>query len=638
MRYKLWIASTAVVFCCLVPTGKNAVAQNSGKPPAKSVTGQTPARPVSASTPQPARKQPARPASDQSPPSTVAAQPAPTVAVRVVAGIVGEGGTVRYLPRVAVRLMPKEYLDAERAATETYSAEVEGLRQTRDAKIKNLVAGRRSDLAVATTEHAKQLQAALDRATLDPLSVTPSCLSYNSLDRNYTVCSERYRIGQQVSLSMDLRRLLVHPAVIGNFDVHTFSKGNAPVVHDRFGSLSAVPLEVYQQVPEFGKQVGKALSKERDQAKLKKTDKITAAVAKAAVVRFLNEWFKADSRRSSTFYLLDDGALRNFSNVSPDFFPSVAVVIEEGAKRALKTAAEGPLAAFIAAKDKINGNYDSQQAQADAIFRHGAEEAERRRTTALDAALKRTPPALQTATSLSGDVTLNVPGGAFAIIAEDTTTDQHLRWSILLTPENLAARTIELTDANALKATPTTIASPAAQVSYPKAKDLSGTDRAEYGLRYGSKLLNAWKTTAALHDAEITGDDLSLVDSQLGFAFEVRATSTSVFNTLRMTDNDIASRFFKDLAAPYLQELPQNLRTIGGSQAFEAVSINVLGRKKSFADEYAVGDVFFLTYAFRISDVESYASQKIDAQQLLDRAHVTHDKIGRISVKLVSAQ
>jgi hypothetical protein len=39
---------------------------------------------------------------------------------------------------------------------------------------------------------------------------------------------------------------------------------------------------------------------------------------------------------------------------------------------------------------------------------------------------------------------------------------------------------------------------------------------------------------------------------------------------------------------------------------------------------------------FRIAAVERYARQTIDAQQLLDRGHSSHEKIGRINVKLVS--
>jgi hypothetical protein len=81
-----------------------------------------------------------------------------------------------------------------------------------------------------------------------------------------------------------------------------------------------------------------------------------------------------------------------------------------------------------------------------------------------------------------------------------------------------------------------------------------------------------------------------------------------------------------------------DLKSTGGSQAFQAVRISVLASKKSFADEYAIGDHFWLNYVFRISDVESFAAQKIDAQQLLDRGHISQDGLGRISVKLAAGQ
>jgi hypothetical protein len=348
------------------------------------------------------------------------------------------------------------------------------------------------------------------------------------------------------------------------------------------------------------------------------------------VVRFLDEWFK-EATASSIW------RIANFGNVRPVFFVTAATLLQAESKRTVKSATDKPLSAFIAAKDGINAKYDSQQAGADATFRLGAEGAERKRTAAIEAAMKRTPPVQEATTSLQGEALLTVPAGDFTIIAEDTTTDQHLRWSIPVPSVHESSQTIELTDANALKATPTTIASPAAQVSYPKAADLSATERAEYNLRYGSRLLKSWASIALLHDAIPAGDDLDLLDSPLGFGFQIQAASTSVFNTLRMTDNDMAGRFFKDLVALYLQALPQDLRTIGGSQAFEAVSLRITGSKKSFAEEYAVGDSFVLTYTFRVADVESYANQKIDAQQLLDRGHITQGQ-GRINVRLVSAQ
>ncbi len=187
-------------------------------------------------------------------------------------------------------------------------------------------------------------------------------------------------------------------------------------------------------------------------------------------------------------------------------------------------------------------------------------------------------------------------------------------------------------------ATPNTVASAATSQEFPKASSFSDTDRAEYNLRYGSRLLKTWHTQAILHDAIVTQEELQVSDTPFGFGFSLLATSGSVFNTLRMNDNDIASRFFKDIVGPYLQSLPTDLKSTGGSQAFQAVSISILGSKKSFTDEYASGDSFWLNYVFRVADVESFAAQKIDAQQLLDRGHLSQDGLGRISVKLVAGQ
>jgi hypothetical protein len=118
----------------------------------------------------------------KSAPVPVRAPAEPPAHIKLVAGIVGEGGTVRYLPRVTVRLVPKAYSDAERAATDAYSAEIGALKQTRDTTIKKLVEGRRSELARAKEEYEKELNMALKSVTLDPLSVTPDCLTYESVE------------------------------------------------------------------------------------------------------------------------------------------------------------------------------------------------------------------------------------------------------------------------------------------------------------------------------------------------------------------------------------------------------------------------------------------------------------------------
>jgi hypothetical protein len=556
--------------------------------------------------------------------------------IKVVAGVVGEGGTVHYLPRVNVRLIPNAYSDAEREATEIYSAQIHALTQARDATLKKLVEGHRRELASAKDEYERQFKKAMDGVTLDPLSAVPDCMSYEDVVgglgvKTIGVCGAN-GVGTYttVHLSPQLRKLLVHPAVIGIFDVHTFSRATVPVHHLK-ETLYSIPLESYQEVPEFSEEIEKAIKKARDRAKVKGTAPLPPTVARAAVQGFVDEWFKETTR----YYYYSGN--RHFANVQPRFFVAAANFLEEASKRTVQSAADTALSAYVAAKDQINSSYDVRQAVADATFKAGVEAAERKRATALESAMKQTPPVQETATSLQGEAMLTIPPGDFTITAEDTTTDQHLRWNIPVPRNRASSSTIELTDGNALKATPTTIASAAAQPTYPKAAALSETDRAEYNLRYSSRLLKSWSLACVAHSLP-EGDQLELLDSPLGFAFQLRAASTDVFNTLRMTDNDIAARLFKDVIAPYLQVLPSDLRTIGGSQTFEAVSLQITGHKKSFLNEGTNGDRFVLTYAFRIADVESYANQKIDAQQLLDRSHITDNQVGRISVKLVAAQ
>jgi len=63
------------------------------------------------------------------------------------------------------------------------------------------------------------------------------------------------------------------------------------------------------------------------------------------------------------------------------------------------------------------------------------------------------------------------------------------------------------------------------------------------------------------------------------------------------------------------------------------VSVSIVGSKKDFSQEYAVGQSFTVNYIFRIADVESFVGPKIDTQQLLDRGHISQDGVGRISLK-----
>lgn len=556
--------------------------------------------------------------------------------LKIVAGVVGDGGTVRYLPRVSVRLMPRGYADAEQAAANTFTSEMERLRSERDQKIRVLIEGRRSELEAARRTYDAELSAAFQSVSLSARDAAPTCAAIDTILHRVYSCDTPYSsLGKKTSFSGGLRILLSSPEIIGTFDVKTFKAASAPITVSRTAALSNVPLSTYLAVSEFSKALEKPIRKERDKRKLGATDPLPVDAARLVVTQLIEEWQSAT--RKSNDLLYGRSALDKFGNISTDIFAFATEQMEQAAKATVKSATDVPLQHYIAGKDSVNAKYDGLQRNADVEMRVATEAAESKRIASLDLAAKRYPALQQTTTSLQGEASITVPPIGGFLYAEDTTTDQHLRWAIPVSPKNLP-KVLELTDANALVATPNTVASAATSQEFPKASSLSDTDRAEYDLRYGSRLLKTWHTQALLHNASVTQAELQVSDTPLGFGFSLLATSGSVFNTLRMNDNDIASRFFKDIVGPYLQSLPADLKSTGGSQAFQAVSISILGTKKSFIDEYAIGDSFWLNYVFRVADVESFAAQKIDAQQLLDRGHLSQDGLGRISIKLVAGQ
>jgi hypothetical protein len=202
----------------------------------------------------------------------------------------------------------------------------------------------------------------MENVTLDAFLTTPDCLMHDRYDsilrKDAGTCDQKYGIGERVYLSPQLRTLFVHPATIGAFDVRTYNLDNTPIIRNQMAALSAIPIESYQQAPEFSKEVEKAISKERDRAKPQRGQPLSPDVANAAVVRFLDEWLKA--ARSGYSY-----QLRKFGNVRPEFFVSAAILLQAASKHTVKSATDRPLSTFMAAKDGINATYDSQQAEAD---------------------------------------------------------------------------------------------------------------------------------------------------------------------------------------------------------------------------------------------------------------------------------
>jgi uncharacterized protein GlcG (DUF336 family) len=562
----------------------------------------------------------------------------------VVAGIVAADGTVKYLPRVNIELMPKSYQAAEQKATAEYKSEIDALSAEREGKIRDLVEGRQKELAAARQKYGQDLADSLQAVSLTPAQALPSCVKATLILDQYDSCDGSYSIGDRLALSTPLQALLASPLIVGTFNPRTFTAGTTPAAMNLSNALNGIPFRSYLAVPEFSKFMALMLKKDSKLLKAKLgTDKITADtelpvdLASELTSQFVSSWIHNSEAYKSHELYADDAMKQSFGGISSTIVAFSLDQMEISAKSAIKTAREAPMKRYIADKDSIDVHYDNLQLQADSAMKAASEAAEKKRSDALAAVRELHPSLQQVTTSLQGQATILVPQTGGVLYAEDVTTDRHLRWEIAVVPAHLP-KVLELTDANALVATPQEAASAAATPVFPHAATLSAMQLDEYDLRYGSRLLKTWRLVALSHDATVVQDQLAVTDSPLGFAFSVSSVSDNVYNTLRMKDNDIAVAYFKQLIAPYLQEVPNDLKSTGGSQAFEAVSMSVVGSKKDFSEEYAVGQTFTITYVFRLADVESFVAEKIDTQQLLDRGHISQDDIGRISVKYTPGQ
>jgi len=103
-----------------------------------------------------------------------ASHPAPSSkTIKVVAGLVADDGSVKYLPHVNIRLMPKSFYDAEQAATLTYSQNIEALSSQRDVQVKDLVEKRVEELQQARSKYDAELAQMVSQVTLAPFDAVP---------------------------------------------------------------------------------------------------------------------------------------------------------------------------------------------------------------------------------------------------------------------------------------------------------------------------------------------------------------------------------------------------------------------------------------------------------------------------------
>lgn len=560
--------------------------------------------------------------------------PKPKGQLRIVAGIVSPDGTVRFLPRVEIKVMPSEFGKADAAATESLNSQAQAERKQHDETVRGLVNARRNEMGEAAERYRQRLEAALSNFNPSALSLLPACITYDNIRENAErgACNDSIAyLRQKVNFSSPLREFLASEHVLGKFDARTFVYSATPISKGR-QAFEGVSTTALMRIPEFTQEVQKALSKESKG--LKANQPIPPNVDAAAVSRFLDEWGKAASKRN---FLEPRVGLRKFGNVN---FGDLAFAVQkmEGAiATAKQSVTDAELAKYIADKDAISARYDRLQATAESRLQQALERLEREREDALASASVKFKPVVTGQTSLQGEFVTSLASGPYLVYAEDVTTDRRYHWAIPIRTTASETFKLELTDANAVKTPASTFATASSKSVYPTAASLSPDERAEYRLRYGHRLMKSWERAARLNDVVPNSELFSAEDTPLGFGFAVSGRSTVVFNSLRISDNDAAARFFKESVSNFLKSLPDDLKATGGTRAFEAVTVSVTGSIKSFADQYTTGDSFTYSYCFKLTDVESFAADKINAQQLLDRAHIKDSRTGRISVQLASS-
>lgn len=579
----------------------------------------------------------------QTHPPTSPAHAAATKQLQIVAGIVSSDGTVKYLPRVQISLMPKRYQDAEAAATTVYKSAMDTASAARESKVAILIRERRENLEEAQKKYAEKLSTALQKVTITPLEATPSCVTAFAFGNQFFPCMTP--MDSSVHLSEQFKTFLTSDAILGTYKPDTFSAKAAPAASDLKVAMAKIPFTQYMAIPEFAN-AAKFVVK-RNSKELKNTIGTNSIIASNTLpdnvstslsAALANVWVTV-SEKAATDFSSSEFIKAYFHGLPSGVVPYLLNAIEKKSTEAVDSAKLAVLQEYITAKDSINLKYDALQHDEDDRMNAASDVAESHLSEALSEARKNYRPLQEATTSLEGQATINVPASGGVLYAEDVTTDRHLKWEIPIATAKLP-KTLELSDSNAVPVTPrgSTAVAQSAQKAFPVAANLTGEQRDEYHLRYGTRLMKRWEMMSKIHNLASEQQKLILDDTPLGFGFFLSGRSTDVFNTLRMDDNKIAVRFFKDLVIPYLQEIPDSLTATGGQNAFEAVTVSIVGSKKDFSNEYAIGDLCTFEYIFRISDVESFVAQKIDTQQLLDRGHISEEGVGRISLKYNSAE
>jgi hypothetical protein len=405
------------------------------------------------------------------------------------------------------------------------------------------------------------------------VSLTSTCVDVSPYSHAADTCKD-YSVNK-FNMSPQAQAYFLDSAVIGQFDPATFHYSSTPYAGNPASSVRSIPYGTVTSVPEFRQELGKLEKKQKDK---EKQPQLSPEGQVAVLDAFYSEWDKANKSRD--FLGNSPRIVKEYGGLGPIFFEFFGKELEDNSAALVKRLQTYELRKFVAEKDEINSAFDAREAKIDATYRNSFSEAKERHAADLRLAGQTAPTLLQAVTSLSGEASVGIPADAAFLYAEDTASDRHLSWKISLGKRPIGK--LELTSDNAMNASALSTGLTARQSSFPSASSLSALDKDEYEVRYGSRLAKTW-TEAVPADISIS-DRLSVVDSPVGFAFQQIGLSTTTYNTLRMTDNQIATRLFSEAIAPYLLKLPSALEGIGATDKFQAADILISCSKKDFLE------------------------------------------------------
>jgi len=107
-------------------------------------------------------------------------------------------------------------------------------------------------------------------------------------------------------------------------------------------------------------------------------------------------------------------------------------------------------------------------------------------------------------------------------------------------------------------------------------------------------------------------------------------TNASVYNSIRLSKRDVASKMYEDVVLKILD--PLNI-SLGDSQFFYGFDIVVNSHIKNFVEEYSVAQKIEYRFLFPSSEIRKYKNNDITSQALLDNSYIIMDN-ERIELKL----